>query len=43
MNKFEKINIDDRLKGRSLAASNESDTSVGGIWTDGSNFFIRTS
>lgn len=43
MNKFQKINIDQKLKGRNVAATNETDADVGGIWTDGSNYFIRTS
>ena len=40
-NKWVVISVDDMLRGKSIMGSNEQDTNVGGIWTDGTNFFLR--
>lgn len=41
LGRFVQHNLEDTIKGKSLMAQSEAEASVGGFWTDGTNFFIR--
>lgn len=42
-NRFVGSNISNQMKGSNLMATSEEEADVGGMWTDGNNFFIKVS
>jgi hypothetical protein len=41
--KFENKTLGNSIRGKSMMASSEDQAEIGGMWTDGTNYYIRTS